>query len=173
MDTRRRALLTMAAGAPALLGGCAHASVQLFPDWSTARQAVQGLQDGGWRSDTAWDLAHTLHHLAQSVEYSMRGFPDLKPAWFRATLGRAAFAVFDARGRMSHGLTEPIPGAPAIDDGQPLHAAVARLLQALDAFAAHGGELRPHFAYGPLDKPAYTRAHLMHLADHWAQFRRA
>lgn len=34
------------------------------------------------------------------------------------------------------------------------------------ALAAAGGTLAPHFAYGELDKPQYTRAHLMHLADH-------
>ena len=27
--------------------------------------------------------------------------------------------------------------------------------------------LAPHFAYGALNKAAYTRAHLMHLANHW------
>jgi hypothetical protein len=47
--------------------------------------------------------------------------------------------------------------APAID----------RALQALRAFERHAGTLAPHFAYGALDKPAYTRAHLMHLANHW------
>jgi hypothetical protein len=27
----------------------------------------------------------------------------------------------------------------------------------------------PHFAYGALGKAEYTRAHLMHLANHWAE----
>ena len=103
----------------------------------------------------------------------MAGFPELKPAWFRATLGAAAFAFFDARGRMSHGLSEPIPGAPAIADGQPLPPAIERLRQALAAFDTHRGALHPHFAYGTLDRAAYARAHLMHLADHWARFSRA
>ena len=39
---------------------------------------------------------------------------------------------------------------------------------ALQRFDAHTGALQPHFAYGPLDKPAYIRAHLMHLANHWS-----
>ena len=37
-------------------------------------------------------------------------------------------------------------------------------------FDAHTGVLQPHFAYGALDKPSYTRAHLMHLANHWQAF---
>jgi hypothetical protein len=110
------------------------------------------LKNAAPRMAGAWDLAHVLHHTAQSVEYSMAGFPALKPAWFRATLGSYAFALFNSRGAMSHDLAEPIPGAPAI---------------ALRAFDAHTAALQPHFAYGTLDKPAYTRAHLMHLANHW------
>ena len=33
--------------------------------------------------------------------------------------------------------------------------------------------LAPHFAYGALDKNAYRRAHLMHLADHAREIVRA
>ncbi|HZT56441.1 MAG TPA: DUF1569 domain-containing protein, partial [Burkholderiaceae bacterium] len=51
--------------------------------------------------------------------------------------------------------------------GQPLGPALERAIAALRAFDAHAGALQPHFAYGALDKPAYTRAHLMHLANHW------
>jgi len=119
------------------------------------------------RMTGAWDLAHVLHHVAQSVEFSMVGFPALKPAWFRATLGSYAFALFNARGAMAHDLTEPIPGAPAIAQGQPLMPAVDHAIAALQAFDRFDGPLQPHFAYGTLDKPAYTRAHLMHLANHW------
>ena len=117
----------------------------------------------------AWDLAHVLHHTAQSVEYSMAGFPALKPAWFRATLGAYAFALFNSRGAMSHDLAEPIPGTAPIAQGQPLGPAVDHAVAALRAFDAHTGPLQPHFAYGTLDKPAYARAHLMHLANHWAE----
>ena len=116
---------------------------------------------------SGWDLAHVLHHVAQSVEYSLSGFPLLKPAWFRASVGPAAFAVFEACGRMTHGLDDPIPGGTPINDRQPLAPAVDHLAAALAAFERHTDALAPHFAYGPLDKPACARAHLMHLADHW------
>ena len=66
-------------------------------------------------------------------------------------------------------LAEPIPGAPAIAQGQPLGPAIDRASAALRAFDAHAGALQPHFAYGALDKAAYTRAHLMHLANHWTE----
>lgn len=168
---RRRALGAMAA-LPLLAAGCAGAPLQTFADWAAAVRAVDGLKDGGWRNGTGWDLAQVLHHLAQSIEYSIVGFPEPKPALFRATVGRAAFAFFDARGRMHHGLTDPIPGAPVLAPGQALDAALERLQRAMAAFDGHRGALQAHFAYGPLDKPAYTRAHLMHLADHWTRFTR-
>ena len=135
-----------------------------FADIGTAIAAVQGLASGH-RSRGAWTLAQMLDHAAQSVEYSMYGFPVMKPALFRATVGRAAFKVFDTRGAMRHDLAAPIPGAPV--PGTDLQAAISRLVQALRAFDAHAGPLKPHFAYGALDKAQYARAHLMHLANHW------
>ena len=159
-----------AAGVLPLIGGCDSPSVQTFPDLAAARRAVQGLT-AGWGSTGALSLAQVLEHAAQSVEFSMQGFPAPKSALFQATAGRAAFAVFDARGQMSHGLDEPIPGAPALKMDLPQ--AQARLLRALDAFEAHTGPLAPHFAYGALDKNDYTRAHLMHLANHWTELVRA
>src|SRR5690349_17479914 len=66
------------------------------------------------RSLTAWPLAQVLEHAAQSVEYSIHGFPQHKSAAFQNSVGRLAFAAFERAGAMSHGLTEPIPGAPAL-----------------------------------------------------------
>jgi hypothetical protein len=117
----------------------------------------------------AWDLPHVLHHVAQSIEYSMHGFPQIKPAWFRATLGSYAFALFNARGQMTHPLDDPIPGAPALAQGQPLAPAIDHAIVALQGFDRFDGALAPHFAYGALAKPAYLRAHLMHFANHWSE----
>lgn len=158
----------VAAAVPTLTACSAQApGLVAFASLADARRTLAALKDKAPRTTGTWDLAQVLHHAAQSVEYSLTGFPQPKPAWFRATAGSAAFAVFSARGRMSHGLAEPIPGAPAIAAGQPLAAAIDHLVAALQAFDAHSGPLAPHFAYGALDKPAYARAHLMHLANHW------
>ena len=176
VDARRSALrasaaIGLAVGAPMLFTGCAPAPVAPagFASMGDARRTLEALKAQPVRMVSGWDLAHVLHHVAQSAAYSLQGFPLLKPAWFRATVGPAAFAVFQARSRMSHGLDEPIPGATPIADGQPLPAAVDHLVAAFNAFERHTGPLAPHFAYGPLDKPAYARAHLMHLANHWQQ----
>lgn len=144
-----------------------------FTTIGEASAAVAALAGKPPRTSGAWNLAQVLNHAAQSVEYSLEGFPQPKPAWFRATVGPLAFKVFDARGAMKHPLGAPIPGAPALDAKAPLDAAVQRLIAALDRFERHAGALQPHFAYGALDKPTYARAHLMHLADHWAEFQEA
>ncbi len=138
----------------------------MFKDVPSAIAAVQALAPKG-RCTGAWTLAQVLNHAAQSVEFSLQGFPAAKSRLFQATLGAAAFAVFQARGRMSHSLSEPIPGAPALAAGDPLQPAIARLVLVLQTFQVHSGPLQPHFAYGHLDKAQYTQAHLMHLANHW------
>ncbi len=169
---RRRAVLAVSAAAPWALTGCDVKPVAVFPDIGTALRTLHALPSTA-RMAEGWTLPQVLEHAAQSVEFSMSGFPELKPAWFSSSVGRLAFASFDARGRMNHGLSEPIPGAPTLATALPLADAVARLAKALRDFDAYGGALRPHFAYGALDKGAFARAHLMHLADHWQHYRAA
>jgi hypothetical protein len=119
----------------------------------------------------AWPLSSVLDHLAQSIEMSMDGYPQPKGALFRSTVGPAAFAVFKWRGRMSHGLAEPIPGAPGLVAGADWRPAAERLRRAIGRFQAHGGALQPHFAYGTLDKGDYALAHAMHIANHQDEIR--
>jgi len=138
-----------------------------FVDLAHAVGTLERLAVAPLHTREGWDLARVLRHATQSIEYSLEGFPQPKPAWFQATLGTTAFAVFSARGRMSHNLTEPIPGAPAIAGDQPLGPAAKAAIEMLHRFDRHAGALAPHFAYGALGKADYLRAHLMHLADHW------
>jgi hypothetical protein len=169
MDLPRRRL-TLAAGAATLLplAGCGESPVGTFADFDAVRRALSALGPQA-RTTAGWPLSQVLQHAAQSIEFSLDGFPEPKSALFQSTVGKGAWSVFNARGRMNHSLTEPIPGAPALDGALPLERASTRLLAAIERFERHGGELRPHFAYGALDKRAYTRAHLMHLANHWTE----
>jgi hypothetical protein len=171
---RRRRVLGAGALAPAalLLAGCqGQLSDVRFRSWRSAAEAVLALR---FRTPqvrgNAWNLAQVLQHLAQSIEYSLSGYPQPKPAWFRASVGAAAFATFDSVGGMTHDRSEAIPGAPALQAELSLRDAVQRLLDAMAAFQAHTGPLQPHFAYGALSHAQYQRAHLMHLAHHWEQF---
>lgn len=114
----------------------------------------------------AWPLSAVLDHLSQSIEMSMDGFPQPKSEWFQKTAGAAAFRFFKWRGRMTHGLDEPIPGAPALAASANWKPGAIRLRQAIARFNGHSGPLRPHFAYGPLAKSDYALAHSFHIANH-------
>jgi len=138
-----------------------------FADLANARRTLEQLRAAPMKTRTGWDLPHVLHHAAQSIHGSIDGYPQPKPAWFRASVGSAAFAVFSARGRMNHSLDEPVPGMPSLADGLALAPAIDSVLEAMNRFEQHTGPLAPHFAYGALSKADYARAHLMHIANHW------
>ena len=173
-EPSRRVMLGVALlSSTGLLSACQGQLPEGFQTWTEAQKAVLDLRFHERRHEGAWNVPQLLEHLAQSIEYSMSGYPAPKPAWFQSTLGKTAFALFDARGKMSHDRDEPIPGAPALDAEVTLKHGVQRLLDAMDAFAAWTGPLKPHFAYGPLSKAEYQRAHLMHIAHHWERLQPA
>jgi hypothetical protein len=114
-----------------------------------------------------WKLGKILSHCAQSIEYSLTGYPDNKSKLFQWTIGSVAFLVFSLRGKMSHGLSEPIPGAEAIADDTSVETGILRLTKAIDNFLLTETEsLKPHFAYGNLDKSGYDSAHTFHINNH-------
>ena len=123
------------------------------------------------QSTTAWSWSKTLVHLAQSIEYSMTGYPTQNSMLFQRVVGQTAFNVFSWRGKMQHDLTEPIPGSAAIAHQPPLDQAALRLLAACQQFMQWDKALQPHFAYGALTHSEYEQAHAMHLANHFAAFR--
>jgi hypothetical protein len=173
----RRSWLRWAAGSGALLlaGGGAgtwwlagpQPPVARFPDTPAALAWLETLLRRPARSTTEWTLAQVLEHAAQSVEYSLDGYPELRSSAFRSSIGRLAFLTFSRRGHTAHSTIEPIPGAPPLVEID-VAAAARRLARALLRFEAtpptHA--FPPHFAYGALDKDEYRRAHLMHLAEH-------
>lgn len=122
------------------------------------------------RSTTSagWTPAQILEHCAQSIEYSVRGFPQNKGSIFHATLGRLVSRKFLAQGFMRHSLDAPIPGAPE-PEAKNLEAAQARLLAAVAEFRA-AQELAPHFAFGKLSRAEFEKLHAFHIADHLGAF---
>ena len=170
--SRRHFLHASAAAAGTPLLGCGPALRELqLTALPTALLEVQRLvQAPALQSHTAWGWAKTLEHLAQSIEYSMTGYPQAKSAAFQQVLGKPALALFAWRGRMRHDLTEPIPGSPPLPESPPLALAHRRLHTACLQFLSWHGPLQPHFAYGALNHADYEQAHAMHLANHMAAF---
>lgn len=115
----------------------------------------------------AWSPFKIFSHLSQSVDYSLTGFPEMESTAFRQTLGRAAFFAFSTAGAMRHDLAAPIPGAPTLAEDGPTINAIDRLIASLVRFEDYTGALRPHFAYGELDRNEYLAAHIFHVRNHF------
>ena len=114
-----------------------------------------------------WKPGQVFSHCAQSVRYARTGFPEMKSALFRSTVGTIAFGVFSMRDSMSHGITEEIPGAEAIDPELATRAGLQALIAEIQTFLSYSGPLQPHFAYGELSHEQYNRANTWHLINHW------
>jgi hypothetical protein len=113
-----------------------------------------------------WNLSQTLQHCAQTVRYSVTGYPALKSALFRATAGALAKRVFLRRGAMKHPLGAEIDGAPPLDPDLPVTEAAAGLADAVALFTGHTGEHALHPAYGRCTHEEFARLHALHLAEH-------
>jgi hypothetical protein len=169
---RRTALTTLAAGVVVVGAGgwLALPSGSRALTVASATDALSLLKGKAIKHTGGWTPAQVFEHLAQSVEYSMTGFPQSKSPLFQSTAGAVAFAVFQSKGAMTHGLTEPIPGAPVLATNGNTDAALDRLLTSLKTFDTYAGALKPHFAYGTLDKTQYAAAHAMHVFNHLTEF---
>jgi len=115
---------------------------------------------------SVWNLSQTLQHCAQTIGYSVTGYPRLKPALFRATVGTLAKRAFLRSGRMRHPLGAEIDGAPPLEADLPPAAAAGRLADAVAQFTAHTGALSSHPAYGHCTHEEFARLHSMHLVEH-------
>jgi hypothetical protein len=114
----------------------------------------------------SWNLYQIINHCAQSIEYSMSGYPELKSVVFRKTVGKLAYSVFSFKNKMSHDTNAPVPGAPDLAKEGDIKIALQRLYKAIEDFQNFTGELKPHLAYDNLNKIEYEKARSMHIANH-------
>ena len=112
-----------------------------------------------------WTPAQVLEHCAQSIDCQMKGFPAMKPAVVRATVGRVVLGVFLARGRMSHDRVAQVPGLEA-PVNRPWAEAVDRLAASVRALQGWQTELAPHAVFGAMSKARGERYHAIHVSDH-------
>jgi len=114
----------------------------------------------------SYTFSETAQHAAQSIGYSMTGYPKLAPASLRVTVGRAVKHVFLRRGAMRHNLSAPVSGAPALDPGMPDLSAVQVLRDAVNRLVAFDGALQPHPTYGRCTKDQVASLQTLHLREH-------
>lgn len=170
---RRQFLIGGGVSAAAALAGISlHRARQAPADIPALQKELAAMPVHALSTRAGWSPFKVFSHLAQSIELSMTGYPELKSAAFRHSVGPVAFFAFSSAGAMRHPLTEAIPGAPLIADDGDVQAALERLQQALTRFSAYQGKLAPHFAYGELSQSEYAQAHIMHVRDHLRMFDR-
>src|SRR5690349_11166457 len=87
-----------------------------FASLADAARAVASLGDRAAVdvSEGTWSAARVLHHIAGSIECSVRGFPRTRPWLVRAIGRRFVFPKFLRQGFMKHDLNLELPG---IDHG--------------------------------------------------------
>lgn len=117
--------------------------------------------------DGEWSLYRTLIHCAQSIEYSITGFPVHRSIILRRTVGPLVARRFLKRGAMNHNRAEPIPGAPEIPEDGPVPEAVRRLREAMARFANHSERVSEHFIFGRLSKEQFGELHVLHMKNHF------
>jgi hypothetical protein len=115
---------------------------------------------------STWNLSQTIQHCAQTVRYSVVGYPRLRPALFRATAGALAKHLFLRRGATRHSLDAEIDGAAPLAADRPAADAATELAEAVALFTGHTGPHATHPAYGRCTHEQFERLHAMHLAEH-------
>ncbi|MBT2532548.1 DUF1569 domain-containing protein [Arthrobacter sp. ISL-48] len=142
------------------------AGLVAFVDRLEAHVRLDGSGKALLSSRGIWTFSETLQHAAQSIGYSMTGYPKLSPIGLRSTLGRAAKHLFLRRGAMRHNLSAPVLGAPELDPRMADPEAVAALRLVVSRFADFVGPLQPHPIYGRCSKEQVASLQTMHLREH-------
>lgn len=171
MSMNRRTFVVGAVAGAALVGAGGAAWISVNPtsellEIEGSLEKLELLMGAAPVTTGEWNLYQVLIHCAQSVEYSMIGYPEHKPELFKNTVGKLAFSAFSAKGKMSHGLNEIIPGAPSFSKEENIQFAYERFKKSLLDFKEYDGPLAQHFAYGQLTKAQYEKAHAMHFNNH-------
>lgn len=120
-------------------------------------------------SEGTWSPAQAIHHLAASIECSVRGYPRLRPWIVRAIAGRLVLPRILRAGVLRHDCEAPVPGLDEGSPGPELGPALDRLEAAGRDFLA-APKLAPHAVFGAIEPGAFARFHGLHLADHLSRF---
>lgn len=118
-----------------------------------------------------WSAYKVFVHCAKTIEYAMTGYPALKPAIVRKTIGRIVIKKFLRQGYMKHDLQADVPGSSSIDETGTAKQGLEVLIAAIDKFTAYNAPLKPHLIFGDMSKEEYDQYFAFHIADHLSEIR--
>ena len=119
---------------------------------------------------TDWSGYQILVHCSKTIEYAMTGYPRMKPALIRGTIGKIAIHKFLRQGYMKHNLEADVPNSPNIEYCGTLEEGKIILLNSMDKFINYHNNLKPHLLFGTINKRQYDQYFAMHIADHLSVF---
>lgn len=174
MDRRKFLKITSTSSLALVVGGSGITWLAIEPSnrvltTSSVISLIDELISSSIVSTGVWDPYSIFMHCAQSVDYSIDGYPHHKSSLFQNTVGKLAFSAFANKRKMSHKLDEAIPGAPLITPHKDVNFALSALKAAYLRFDKHQGPFQKHFAYGQLSKQQYELAHAMHFINHLSE----
>lgn len=137
---------------------------------------IQDLIDRGYQASGKWNLSQTCHHLADWMEFPVRGFlkPPMVVGWMlwmvKITMGRKLLKKTLETGTMKAGTpTDPRTVHLAAPDGetpQLQREALERVRNAVAEFQQYQGPIHPSPVFGPMDKPTAEALQCVHCAHH-------
>jgi hypothetical protein len=135
-----------------------------FHTFEDAAAEVRQLRERGCTPQGNWTLAQVCQHLAQVLEWTMHGFPEM-PGWeaYRE-IGPRSLARVIERKRMKEGFPLPEIRVPPHDASEAEWA--ERLDQVLAAAATFPGTPAVHPVFGPTTLEQWRAVQLIHLAHH-------
>jgi hypothetical protein len=118
-----------------------------------------------------WSPYKTFVHCAQTIDYSIKGYPKNKPVIIQKTIGKLVLKKFLKQGFMKHSLTAPVPGAPDIGEDGSSNDGLNILIKSIDQFEKYNGSLSKHLIFGEMTKEEYSMYFAMHIYNHLEEFR--
>ncbi len=143
-----------------------------FENWEAVRQDIQALR-AGYTQHGHWDLEQTAKHLRDWLTFPLDGFPPapwlvrLMMGAMRNTIGKPMLRQMIASEKMKDGLpTAPQTVYSSSDQNDAGQTAAGELLEAVDRFEQHQGNIVPSPLYGAMDKATAEQLQFVHLAHH-------
>jgi hypothetical protein len=130
---------------------------------------AENLLAKGYDQAGNWDLAQVAGHLTEWMRYPLDGFPKLplllRPVFWlmRVTVGKKIRTQILAEGFNAGGRTMP---QTVFQPGGDATAAVAKLKEIAERFAAHTGPIHPSPLFGAMTKDEALQLQLKHCAHH-------
>lgn len=131
-----------------------------------ALELLNSLKEEDMSELSEWSPYKIFVHCSKTIEYSMTGYPILKPTFIRNTVGKIAFHKFMKQGFMKHSLVADVPGSPPIEVEGTFQEGKEMLIHSIEKFMNYKGNLWMHLLFGKLSKEQYDKYFAMHIADH-------